>query len=686
LVIQRLFCKTLHDLVTSHPAACLEFLTHDPRRLALGSHADEHEDTRELIELLVPHLTDTQAKALEDAILAWKRYRDGLPQQEPAMRFQMQKWEREHRLRLLTAFPHARLSAGTQALVSKEQVALPRYKESGVTRIRGGLIVSPMSAEQMARARDDDIVRLFLVLEDTAEHHPRDFMRGGSYQASLEFGRFAKAHPDRALTIIRQFGPDKQERPAAFALDALADSEQRREVVLSLALNLDGRGFRGEEFRVHAAQAIGKCIREGVGLPDAVCAMLERWLAGPWKPLESEGNTGENGGENTQSDDHLRSILWQRSGVVRLPFGAYYPMHALTYGYLLRKPPAAEQWLRVLEGHLERNETIETWSVLSLELGNLRLCAHERAVAFLQRLFEKYPGVRDTPFGAALLTQVWSFLPAHVMQQFLKEMRDGGWKDGPQAHGELLALRVFLYPEDQWAKEQVHRALKARRTPEKQFLLVRWGCTLLSAIGFSRFSRTAAAAAMQRLQRVRIGLAFAAAQLWHESRCREEATNVLIQLVPLADAQLSRAIMHVFFATNVLYADEPTGRLLRTLLAHPNVFSATEVSFLVERLEDILSAETELVHDFCRELVRILTDERATVRTALDANTSHLTNIALTLQRLGGDYRKKGLDLFEMLLELGVQDAQATLQELDKRPRNVAQPVRRLRRRTGAGR
>jgi hypothetical protein len=89
------------------------------------------------------------------------------------------------------------------------------------------------------------------------------------------------------------------------------------------------------------------------------------------------------------------------------------------------------------------------------------------------------------------------------------------------------------------------------------------------------------------------------------------------------------------------------------------------------------------VFDLCRELVRLRADELTSLRSGFAANTSSLTNIALTLQRVGGDYRRKGLDLFEMLLDLGVQDAQAALQELDKRPRNVAQPVRRRLRKRG---
>jgi hypothetical protein len=49
-----------------------------------------------------------------------------------------------------------------------------------------------------------------------------------------------------------------------------------------------------------------------------------------------------------------------------------------------------------------------------------------------------------------------------------------------------------------------------------------------------------------------------------------------------------------------------------------------------------------------------------------------LTDIAQTLQRLGGEWRAKGLALFEELLDSGVPHAQKLLQELDNRPLNTA--------------
>jgi hypothetical protein len=97
----------------------------------------------------------------------------------------------------------------------------------------------------------------------------------------------------------------------------------------------------------------------------------------------------------------------------------------------------------------------------------------------------------------------------------------------------------------------------------------------------------------------------------------------------------------------------------------------------------LLPFEGELVYQLSHLLVKMRGEELQSLRTAFVANAPHLVNIALTIQRMGGEYRSKGLDLFEDLLVLGVQDAQAAINELDLRPVNIhRQPIfRRPRRR-----
>ena len=103
---------------------------------------------------------------------------------EAEMRWNRRRWNREHRLRLLRAVPAEKLSAATKKLREEEEIALPDTPDYD-SRITGGLIGSPLSAEQMGKAADEDILNLFAVLSDeTGSRHPRSPWRGGGFQAS----------------------------------------------------------------------------------------------------------------------------------------------------------------------------------------------------------------------------------------------------------------------------------------------------------------------------------------------------------------------------------------------------------------------------------------------------------------------------------------------------------------------
>jgi hypothetical protein len=90
-----------------------------------------------------------------------------------------------------------------------------------------------------------------------------------------------------------------------------------------------------------------------------------------------------------------------------------------------------------------------------------------------------------------------------------------------------------------------------------------------------------------------------------------------------------------------------------------------------------------LVFRLCDTIVGVRGAELTSIQYALSTSAPHIVNIALTLQRLGGEYRSKGLDLFERLLLLGVDDAQIAMKEVDKRLESIVRqaiPPRRTRR------
>lgn len=645
--VQRLLCRGLCRIANREPRACLQFLIEDSRRLALGSLRDAHADSKALIAALAPHLSSSEMGELEGTIRRWNRYTALAEAREPDIRFQMRKWEREHRLQLLMAIPENQLSAETRQQIRSELTSLPHYADAGGVRIQSfGPVESRMSAESMGKARQEDIVGLFAKLPDSQEWHPHDHRQGGSREAAHEFGRFSKEHPQRALAILPSFQPGIHERPTGEALTALAETDLPSPDLFELIRTLDGRGFRSKEFRVSAAQAATKRAGPDVGLPDAICSLFERWLADSWEPHESRLLDRDE----RSRDGRPRSILWDYDNLIPLPFGAYFVLHALTCGYVNRRPPALDRWLADLEAHVERPENPDAWLMHTIELRNLRFCDRDRSIRFMERLYERFPDVRDSGFGAGLITHLWSVIPEPLVHRWMRDIRDSAWVLGAQTYGELLGVRALAFPEDRTAAAALDDAL------------------------------TQSPSANPTQERIRTGAAFAAGQLWLDSDYRERATNVLVRLVPGASRDTAYALMDVFRLATTVIADTAIVRFLEAVRDNADVLTAMDNTFFVEHLERLLPMRPELVVSLCRELIRRRSSDLASIQSGLSAGTPHLTNIALTLQRLGGEYRQQGLELFEHLLDIGVHEAQAALNELDKRLRSTG-PVRRPRRR-----
>jgi hypothetical protein len=371
------------------------------------------------------------------------------------------------------------------------------------------------------------------------------------------------------------------------------------------------------------------------------------WLAEPWQVRETPQ------AEREARQERPRSVLWQRGGGYALPDGTYRLLHALTYGYLLRRPPETKRWLTALEAHCERPEHTETWLALARDLRHLHHCDHAGASRFLGRLFERLPDALESEEGAVLLTNVWSFAPAESLWAWLTRLRQGTWPKGAQAYGELLGLRALIYPEDERARRELEAVLGGGPEPPAD------------------------------LQAVRTGVAFACANLWERADTRRAATECLVRLIPGADDDVGSAVMHVFVASDSLLPDKATHQLLDAIVRNPRVLACAENGWFIERLEGLLPNEAETVYRICQEVIRLRGQDLGSLQESWSLHAANLTNIALTLHRLDPPYRAMGLELFEALLDFRLPDAEVALREIDLRPpgRDVGVMPRRHRRR-----
>lgn len=645
LIVQRLLARGLQKLVTNHPKVVLDFLFKDTRRLTLGTTYDEHFDTKHLISALVPYLSTKEVQNLENVIKHWN-YFINQPNDDTRTKLDNIKYNRKHRLLLMRAIPCEFMSTDMRRLFDEEERVFPLMPDKQIHFTGFQEITSPMSTEQMAKAKDEDILKLFDVLVDyTKDTYPKDFMRGGSLQASRAFSEFAQLHPQRAVSLILNFKPGLQETPVGMALEGLSKSNYPKNELFDLILQLDNKGFRSLEFRTDAARVLYAKVEEGIGLPDSICNLLESWLDSSIEESEKD----QEKFESREDKETVRSILWGDRGFHVIPQGSYTILETLTKAFLLKRPIAVDRWLTVLETHLRRNDKANVWHKMLRYFRYLSNCDYSRATNFLSDLFNKYPAVRNSREGAILIANVQSWISHDYFYNWITSLKDSKWTYGPQAYAEILLLYHALYPDKEWASNEVDKILSDNQIYKDVIAM-------------------------------RLGFAYSASHLWSESKYRGMSTRIISKLINEESEEIQKAIADIFRIVDTLLPDDYTRELLDLLCEHPNVLQKARDIFIVEHLQDLLSLEPDRVYRVCKTLLQYNGSELVNLSTSFSASAPEMINIALTLQRLGGDYRKYGLELFEKLLELNAYGAKDTLMELDHRPGLKTQhPIRRKR-------
>ena len=634
-VVHRLLALGLERIAAKRPQAVLRYLLADSRRLAIAEVWYNFDAIRSvaLISALVPVLGTEDARRLEAAILAWRYYPDDPTDSDAKYRLELKKWSREHRLPLLRAFPFERLSPAGQRQVQEEKRAFPDtpYRNPSPSQVRR--VDSPMSAEQMKEAKDEDIVQLFDTLTDATEwkHPTREWPNavGGSIQASREFAEFTKHAPDRALSMIERFEPGKTERPAGDALAALGDSAVPAAKLIECIRRLDGRGFASETFRMSAARCLGDVARRNQGLDDETCELLAGWV------MDRSSVHDDSGANWDDTIETGRSILWGMQDFGPLPQGNYTILDALMLGYLSRTQPDLNGWLTVLELHLNRNESLKVWSALARDMPYLVNAEDGRGIDFLDTFFARYPELLNTRAGVLLIGHVVARLPDGMTDRIIDGWVSGGWEHGPQVAGEVAALNLCRMPDSAVARARVDQFLD----------------------GDDFDSNT--------IRQLRVGLTYTFSKAWHSLDLRPLSTPLLIRLIDTACDAVATALDVLFGAIEPLPMDAHTRSLIEAVLRRPSVLVAQNLYFLVKSLTGLLYEDgyPALVYDVATTLVEEA--GRSGNETDTVQNLSELADLALTLHRVPHT-REHGLDLFERLLKADVPGLSESLKMIDR--------------------
>lgn len=642
--VHQLLTLGLVQLAPHEPAIALDYLTRDPRRLAIGTYRDVHAASKRLIQATVPHLDGPQVNRLEQAIRNWNRYAP-TPDHDAKTRFHRLKWNRERRLKLLRAIPVGRLSVSGKRLVVEEERAFPGLRDADVWTAGMREIGSPMQSSSMQAASEAQILNLFGELTDqTRWDHPRHVMQGGVIQASRELAEFTKAAPERAIHLIRMMEPGKNEIAVGAVVRALGENKYDANTLYALILELNRKGFNGEDFRENAANTIGSIVDAHAPIPQEIFQLLVSWLADA--PEETTP------AEEKESSAPSSSILWSHGGIAILPHGNFSVLSALSKACLRVDPPDTDQWLSLLERHLLRKENKAVWLAMTRYLQWLHLADRPRAQRLLIDVFATYPDLFDSKAGVILLahSQHWISTEAAIAQIDIMFARESEFAN--QAAGELLMLRYVL-----------------RDGGEPNITKI-----LQRQLGSARTDAAYTSATT--------GIAYTVAELWKEAHARPLVHPYLLQLLASQDGEVIAAAAGVFFDRRLRH-DAASRELLALMQTRPDLLQIAGNDNFGECLVSLLEQEPQLVAEVAFALLESIGDDFSNHRASRYFLQESLLTIALHLQEMGGRHQELGAHIFERILEFSSSEVRSVLIDLDKRTPNSESlsPPRRRRKR-----
>lgn len=644
---QRLIAHAMASNPEEFAGEAYEYLLDDLRRLQLGNLEGFTSTTTKLVAAAAPHWSPDQIARFEQHV--WN-YKPALPDDlnTPEGRRTWHNITRRLRLTLLRAVPRKSTTRETSDRLRTEERAIGRER-MGVEFSGVFSPASPMSADDMARARDEDIINAFQRLPDATHwDHPSDFRKGGNVQLSREFGNFAKADPGRAIAVIEKFEPVFGERAAGYAISQMGEGIDPF-TLQALIVDLARRGFEGEEFRGSIASALEGLMNRKVPLTDEVIDLLRTWLLEGKAVGDSEGDGDDEHSADTETpedDPDARSLLWGYGGMSVVPGGAYPILHALVRHFLVVQDK--EGLCELLQQCLSKNLRLTVWQHLLPTLRFIRPPEGGNATSAIDvigGIVARYPALRGSKDLAFLLGHMHWWAPEFVEQE-LVHWRSLTGRTVQQGYGELVALLAFLHPDREW--------------PRTELATIEQG-------GSSH---------------ARAGAALTAVNLWGEAAQRDRATAFLVRLIPSASEAEWGAIFDLFRINDELLPDENTAVLIEAIADHLSDAPNVSATFIVDRLQALLPHEATLVARLATGLVEKWRNELGDIRTGTAAHASDLVDLAVTLHRLGPTTREEGTHLFELLIDIDAYEARATLDEIDSRfrpSRSIRRP--RLRRR-----
>lgn len=589
--------------------------------------------SQQLVAAIAPGLDAVERKALMEAIEGWSKYPPQfMSEMDAASKRRWLFYAQEARYPLLEGLPVSTLGARRKRVIDEwreAQAPIVGVPNQGVAL---KWIGSAMSAEQMERARDADILRLLNEVHDRSrDDQTRPLERSGGIRAlAQDFAGFGKAQPARAIAFARaHFEAGKHEAVAGSLVSELGRSgEAHHADLLNLILEFSAKGFASEDWRQSAGSALQEIAKTPNGLSDDVITLIETWLITDQAVIaaraEAEAEDRQENGDKSHASDAMRPLLFHtHGGFEAYPAANFTYLAAIASGCLCRDNGAGEAWLAALERHLERPEEPVSWRNLFLIFGRWLPRGEPRVQAILETLWNKYPAVFLHHRMIHFLWELRAEVPDTVLRGILTEWLAGDLALNRQAAAEFITGGVIVDPDS---------------------------------------PRYAAAFALldDEDEPQRVGKLFSAAAAWRETEptLRAPAHAMLMPHLPTADGPSAHAISMAVDRVRTLVPDGLTRDMLEAMRICPRVLEASLNTRFIDGLQSLL------YHPGFDSLVFSVTDAIADIVTAKGQGIGsglvgqELVHVAIALQRSESPLRARAMDLYEKLLDAQIYGAE----------------------------
>ncbi|WP_372720031.1 AAA family ATPase [Novipirellula sp.] len=628
-VVHRIFIAGLMNVVGPCTEDVFEYLMSDDRRFTVGQHGDAQESqSAELISQLFPHLNKNQRAQLIEKIHGWSKYKSEVDPCESQL-----KWDRESRLHLLEAIPPEFRSDSLSEFIVSEKNALPNWDRE-LVRGRSGSVrtIPPMELAEMETADEKQLIDAFSKQKsdgtEWSEVEGGFKEYGGGGAAAQELSKLAESNPSRADEVIRVLVANGLTTHIHRALRGFSAVENR-ELVFSLIIEISSACDESEEFR-SAASDVLRSHCDDDGLPEELNILLETWLAKPW---DITRHVVVNGDKKEWRPE--QSLLWTSLGFVIVDTdNSYYTLIALTQSLLNKNNPQGDRWINRLSTHLDNDVSYKTWRRFcdSLRYVRASYCSPELGKSLIVKLFEKFPQLASETFGCRLLAMLVRFLDPEFLTEILDRLAKSNDEIDQQAAGELVALCALLDETSEWGARLLDGRLIADESPPPAFV---------------------------------VGVAHAAANLWNDLNKPKECSRIVAQVLGFGNSNATDAIRRLFWNEVTLPADEQTSAIVKQLTEHIETVIGGLAEEVLGQLSDILPHLRTEILAFAQRLVETRFDELRRGEFNAYGVGPYLVEIAMTLQRFD-DTRSAGLDLFEKLLSVGLDEANKALKDVDE--------------------